>query len=302
MNYRVEQENRKMLQDGVECFIQHSNSLHFCAEPHIHTAVEFLYILQGNFRVTSGDTEYLSHPGEAILVRSNTIHQIHPMQDDPSSYYVLKLKPAFILDISSQSSGASYLLRLALQNRGDKTFWTKDQCNENRISATVERLIQETQNPGYASDIVTKICAAEILLALLRDIDRTGASSSPADLHGEELAQRIYDATVFINRHYAEDLTAQECSRQVNLSYSYFSRNFKELTGKTFTDYLNTVRINRAERALASTEQSITEIAAACGFNHVSYFISRFREMKGVTPTVYRELSRTNARFRENTP
>ncbi|MBQ6824219.1 MAG: helix-turn-helix transcriptional regulator, partial [Clostridia bacterium] len=59
--------------------------------------------------------------------------------------------------------------------------------------------------------------------------------------------------------------TAEDCSSHVFLSYSYFSRSFKRITGHTFKDYLNITRINQAEKALVSTRKPITEIAAECG-------------------------------------
>lgn len=288
-DYRIEEENNQMQQDGIECFIQMFDSMNTCAKPHIHTAVEILYILHGDFRVTIDETEHVAHPGDTVLIRSNAIHQICSLQDSACSYYVVKLKPAFILDISSQKFGASYLLSLSLQNKNDKNLWTNEQCQKNRVAAIMDRLKRESEQSDYCSDIAIKICAAELLLALLRDIDQAKSASAVPHVYHKDLARRIYDATVFINKHYPEDINAQECSRYVHLSYSYFSRNFKRLTGKTFTDYLNIVRINRAEKALASSQKSISEIAADCGFNTVSYFISKFREKKGITPSAYRE-------------
>jgi len=68
------------------------------------------------------------------------------------------------------------------------------------------------------------------------------------------------------------------------MSYSYFSRCFYRITGKSFKEYLNLTRINRAEKAILTTDKSVTEIAGDCGFNSVSYFISTYKKLKGVTP------------------
>lgn len=287
-DYRLEQENNRIQENGLECFIQEFHSKGPCTTHHVHSAVEILYILQGDFRIISDDGEYLAHPGDLVLVRSYALHLINSLSEDSGSYYVLKLKPSFLLDISSKDRGSAYLLRLALQNQTGKTVWPAAECRTNRIASSMERLMQESGSTACGSDIAAKICAAEVVLVLLRDLDQEDRRTADG-LHSQDLVRRIYEATVFINKNYAGEITAQDCSRYVNLSYSYFSRNFRRLTGKTFSDYLLTVRISRAERELSSTDKSITDIAAECGFNTASYFISKFREKKGITPSVYRE-------------
>ena len=289
-NYRLEQENNRIQRNGMECFIQEFHAKGPCTNHHVHPAVEILYILRGDFRITSDNEEFFVHPGDLVLVRSYALHLIHALSESTGTYYVLKLTPAFLLDISSKDRGSGYLLSLALQNQSVKTIWTKEECRSSRIADSMERLMRESGSTTFGSDIAVKICAAEIVLTLLRDLDQENCRGSEL-ASNEDLTRRIYDATVFINKHYADEITAQDCSRHVNLSYSYFSRNFRRLTGKTFSDYLNNVRISRAERELFSTEKSITDIATECGFNTVSYFISKFREKKGITPSVYREQS-----------
>ena len=101
----------------------------------------------------------------------------------------------------------------------------------------------------------------------------------------------VYDAMGYIRRHYAEELSVQTMANQFSLSYSYFSRIFKEIIGRSFKEYVNAVRINHAERMLLSGDKSVSEIAAACGYNDAAYFIKVFREIKGVSPKAYKKLN-----------
>ena len=101
-----------------------------------------------------------------------------------------------------------------------------------------------------------------------------------------------------INSHYAEDITAADCCRRASLSYNYFSSIFKKVTGLNFKDYLNLTRINQAEKELLATDRSITDIAAACGFNNTSYFISTFKKIKNVTPSEMRKAQKRAAEER----
>ena len=68
------------------------------------------------------------------------------------------------------------------------------------------------------------------------------------------------------------------------MSYSYFSRTFKAVTGMTFKSYLNRVRTNKAEQLLLLENRTISEVASACGYNSISYFIKVYRSIKGVSP------------------
>jgi AraC-like DNA-binding protein len=75
----------------------------------------------------------------------------------------------------------------------------------------------------------------------------------------------------------------------LNMSYSYFSRYFKSLIGKTFSEYLTYVRITEAEKMLLTTDLNITEVALESGYSNSSYFIAQFRVMKGMSPRQFKK-------------
>ena len=60
------------------------------------------------------------------------------------------------------------------------------------------------------------------------------------------------------------------------------------MTTKTPVEYIVLYRIERAARKLRNSQLSVTEIAFSCGFNDLSYFIKTFKNIKGVTPTKFR--------------
>lgn len=287
--YFVEPEKSVISEHGIEFFLQLNKFADLIVSPHIHTSIEILYITKGRYRVYSDNEEYILSPGDAILFRSHTIHKVYGLDEGTNAYYVLKIKPSLMLDFSSQHHGASYLLRLALAHKKEKTVWKKDECDKNGITDMFSELVREQQNPGYGSDIAMKLISARILLAMLRDMEECMPFSTEQKSTDENLIRRIYNATVYINSHYADDITAEECGRLQFMSYSYFSRSFKRITGQSFKDYLNMTRINHAEKVLMSGDKTITEISSECGFNNVSYFISIYKKLKGVTPCAFRD-------------
>ena len=95
----------------------------------------------------------------------------------------------------------------------------------------------------------------------------------------------------YIRQHYASSLTIAVMAEQFHMSEKYFSRYFRIATGQNFTAYLNTVRIEKAQSMLLETDETVLEIAFACGYENVSYFNRVFRSQTGFSPLQYRSAS-----------
>jgi len=92
----------------------------------------------------------------------------------------------------------------------------------------------------------------------------------------------------YVNENYAEQISVPEVASLVNMSESTFSRYFSKATDSSFSAFVNRVRIHKACQMLMHSEQQISAICYAVGFNNVANFNRRFREAKGVTPREYR--------------
>lgn len=257
-----------------------------CVHPHIHPAVEILYFLVGESKVIVDGIEYFVSPGDMVLFRSNSIHHVYSMQDTPCRHFVLQITPSQILDFSSAEHASTYLLRLSLSCKNEKVFWSREECESNGLADAFKKLIALEESSDVCSDIKVKILSAEVLLTVLEEIINT---ESEIDEYEEAVSGCIYNAIVYVNNHYAENITADSCAKRVFMSYGHFSRSFKKATGANFKDYLNHIRVNHAEKALLGSDAPISEICRDCGFNTVSYFIAMFRRIKGLTPAAFRE-------------
>ena len=80
-----------------------------------------------------------------------------------------------------------------------------------------------------------------------------------------------------IRSYYALPLTLEEVAENISLSPTYLSRKFKKVTGVTFKEYLNYIRIKQSCQMLLTTDDSVTKIAVDCGFNSSNYFKDCFR-------------------------
>ena len=99
---------------------------------------------------------------------------------------------------------------------------------------------------------------------------------------------RVAKSIRLIESKYDEQMSLRELANICGLSERTFYRVFSQATGQTPLSYLKNFRIERASEHLRSTENSVTEIAFACGFDDSNFFAREFRKASGYTPTEYR--------------
>ncbi len=110
----------------------------------------------------------------------------------------------------------------------------------------------------------------------------------------QEYADKFIFVCNYITEHCTEDLSLDEVARIAGFSKYHFSRLFKQFTNETFYKYLNQRRIEYAERLLANSEFSVTEVALQAGFPSLSAFIRMFKLFKQCTPTEFRSMHMQN--------
>jgi AraC-like DNA-binding protein len=108
-------------------------------------------------------------------------------------------------------------------------------------------------------------------------------------LHGSNRSNtKVRRALDYISTHFSRRLTLPEIAAEVGLSPCRLSHLVREHTGRTVTQVIHQVRIQRAQYLLERTDKSCTDIAYESGFNDQSYFIKHFRRLTGTTPLQYR--------------
>ncbi len=91
----------------------------------------------------------------------------------------------------------------------------------------------------------------------------------------------------YLDKHYEEPITLNNMAEKYYLNSAYLSRAFKREAGINFNDYLKKLRLQKAVVLLKTTEMKAYEIAEAVGYDNVNYFLKKFKEEYGVTPSQY---------------
>ncbi len=130
-----------------------------------------------------------------------------------------------------------------------------------------------------------KFCLLGIFMLLLGSLSRYYYSDTNAAATTPFQLSKVIS---YLNTHYAEPITLDDILSRVPMSRSTLRRNFLRATGTNPIDYLLKLRFDHACSMLRESEQSVSEIALAVGFNDSNYFTRIFRKFIGVTPRDYR--------------
>ena len=133
---------------------------------------------------------------------------------------------------------------------------------------------------------VRELEACGHILTLIAELNQTQSVRPCARTADMARARR------YIRTHYAEPLTLAQMAAQIPLSATHFWAQFKAAYGCTPTELLQRTRIAEAKRRLQMTDEPVTAVALACGFDSPAYFAQVFRARVGCTPTRYRDRHR----------
>ncbi len=103
-------------------------------------------------------------------------------------------------------------------------------------------------------------------------------------------------AMAYVEDHLSEEVSRDQAAAIACLSPSHFSRVVKETYGKSFTDVLRKMRVDRARELLTASEKTLGEICAECGFNDQSYFTKVFQKQTGCPPGEFRQRTKGTLR------
>lgn len=102
------------------------------------------------------------------------------------------------------------------------------------------------------------------------------------------LAGRM-EIVAWVKRHYKEPITLKQAADHFYLNTAYFGRVFQKMAGCSFNQYVNELRLEEGKRLLDQTDKMIYEIADEIGYTESKYFISKFTEKNGLSPSEYRK-------------
>jgi AraC-like DNA-binding protein len=157
------------------------------------------------------------------------------------------------------------------------------------LRLTVEHVLSELDSGSAgAGEVVTRLTDILFIQAVRRYFEENADTAESGWLVAVR-DQQIGRALALLHSHPAEPWTIASLARGVALSRSAFAGKFTELIGEPPLHYLTRLRINAAARCLSSTDDKVSAIAEAAGYESVTAFSRTFKRHLGMTPGEYRK-------------
>jgi len=103
---------------------------------------------------------------------------------------------------------------------------------------------------------------------------------------------QVRRVTAYIEEHLPVTIRLEDLARLARLSHSHFCRAFKESLGQPAHAYVMRRRVQRAQRLMLTTAESLSQIAAQCGMADQAHFCKLFRRLVGESPNAWRRAHR----------
>lgn len=256
---------------------------HYSGPLQAHTEHEIICITHGELTLHINDATYEASAGDMFFVQSGALLTlIEATRNCVYENIIFDLRAI----VGNDDVCLSYCEHL------DDNTWRMDAYlgrNPLGLRELFDRIIRsasKSDSIGYELEVRGMIL--QLIGQMLQD-GRWHTSELLRD-HDARAQKAVRSVLTLIEDHYARDLTLAEMAAAANLSPNYFCRYFKKIAGCSPVEYLIDYRINMAAYMLITTEESISDVALACGFNDASHFIKFFRRKKNVTPRRYRQI------------
>lgn len=252
---------------------------------HYHEYTELLFGRHGRATVYAGSKRYLLSPGDMVIIHSHDPHDVVGL-DEGCYYTVIKFLPEILLSGAQTYSEYIYALLLMESMEDKQIFFPAAELKDSGLEARFSRLIEEWNGRQFGYQLSLRADVSAVFLYILRRWREKNQSL----LDNVQTGQRgvlLQKAISFVAAHYA-DLTEERAAAACGVSPSYLSRTFTAGMKQSFGSYVLSVRLREAKRLLLTSEDNVTEIAAALGFSSSAYFTARFRMATGETPLAFR--------------
>jgi AraC-type DNA-binding domain-containing proteins len=251
---------------------------------HLHDWYEIVYVYAGKGTFFINHSFYEMNPGDVFLIPGNTVHRAFPDEQSPVTSSAIFFAP---LLIQATEFGESYsLLRCFEQARKRKGYKLEPSPDERIMFSRFIDIMNEEQNnrlPNYRAAIIIRLY--DFLLTLNRMVtpeieQQQNSSTEPAWIRS---ILEYIEANIG-----ASEMSLSDLSAKAAVTYAHFSRVFKQNTGMNVSEYILIKKIMLAKERLMLTNDTISSICLACGFESESYFYKKFKLITGMTPLEYR--------------
>ena len=230
---------------------------------------QLLYIVKGRGEFANQTTSCDIAKGTMVLLRPGVWHSYKPSKNDGWTEYFI----GFSGEIADRAIA--------------KLFADEEQIFNVGLKQELVDLYQRAIEVASADRPAAQQLLCGIVMHILGSLNYISRNTVGAD----RMDQIVEQAKAIMQEKAAQNLDLEVLAEQLNVSYSWFRKVFREYTGYPPAKYFMMVKLHRAQYLLVNTQESIKEIAFSLGFKSPEHFYTTFRRVMGSTPSIYRKSS-----------
>lgn len=245
---------------------------------HWHREFEFLRVLSGNLTVYLDNKEFALKSGDILLINCACLHRAQPLD---CVYECIVVDLTMLLHPQNHIVNLNFLQIINSHVNIENVISANHHDLYNAIVDLFSTLSRE--EPYY------EMLVYGLLFVIFSKAYSYHYISYSKHKQKDKQIEAVNLVLSWLNQNFKEPVNSKKISQICNLNFNYFCKVFKNLTGQTITQYVNTLRIERACHDISENNKSITESAFSNGFNDLSYFTKIFKRQKGITPREYKD-------------
>ncbi|QNK56304.1 AraC family transcriptional regulator [Paenibacillus sp. PAMC21692] len=265
--------------------------------PHRHDYFQIYYVSQGKLKHLINNKEYELIKGDLFVIPPYVPHSIAAYEKVNYEAIELEFKPELInQSFASEAELQSFMDFMYIQPFMVNESKVRPRFNlADKIETDVESIMNELicelsrKEPGF--ELIFK----SLILRLLALVGRVMAheyNASEKNLLVNRHKESILKAIKYLEEHYSEKIYLKDVVKVALLSHTAFCTAFKSVTNKSFTRYLNELRVSKAKEYLKKPDVKIIDVSSKAGFDNVVHFNRTFKQLMYMTPKEYREDNR----------
>ncbi len=257
---------------------------------HYHESIEIVYTLKGSGTRFIGDHMEPFHEDDLVLVGENLPHC---WKSDPSFFEQNSKAKAEAIVVQFQYKIFESLFKL--NEFKDINKLLADAQKGIRYDGNIKSKIkQKLIKISKAKDSRRFSILIDILNLLASTNEKVYLNPSRINNINHENLNRLNTVYEYSIENIHKKISLDEISAVACLSPNAFCRYFKQHTRKSYTEFLNDLRISKISQVLVESNNNIADIAFENGFNNLAHFIKTFKKIKGTTPQEYRKSFRAS--------
>nr|WP_253300861.1 AraC family transcriptional regulator [Paenibacillus lautus] len=259
---------------------------------HQHDSTEIMYMISGVCRidVKIGDTEkrVTLKKGEFMVLDADVPHRL--IVEQVVSCRMLNVEFGFM-----ETEGRTLSLRQIAVEEQEVSFLLNRPfpylvlVDQEEVYPVLRSLVLELDQRGTEGRMMTHMLFIQLLVCIARLYDERERSEVQ---QSEFYIKRSVD---FLHQNYDRNIQVKDVAAEVNLHPGYLHRVFRRGTGRTITEYLTMIRMEKAKMLLEQTDIPIHEISDYVGVGSRQYFHMLFKKYTETTPVEYRLRKDRNA-------